>query len=168
MVDQLARPKDKVEVYWFSEQAQGYVSDGQLAQYDSGRLGFPNSHFDPEKAHVLYNQYHDQYAMADEVGFDGIMTNEHHSAYWCGKPAVNLDAAVIAKVTKQAKIAILGNVIAINDPIRMAEEIAMLDCYSGGRIISGFVRGGAVESLQGGIDPTENRERFEEAQELIV
>ncbi len=37
----------------------------------------------------------------------------------------------------------------------MAEEIAMLDCYSGGRIISGFVRGTAVESIQGGIDPTE-------------
>ena len=168
MVDQLARPTDKVEVYWFSEQAQGYVSDEQLAQYESGRLGFPNNHFDPDKAHILYNEYHDQYALADEVGFDGIMTNEHHSAYWCGKPAVNLDAAVICKVTKRAKIAILGNVIAINDPIRMAEEIAMLDCYSGGRIISGFVRGGAVESLQGGIDPTENRERFEEAHDLIV
>ena len=168
MVEQLARPKDQVEVYWFSEQAQGYVTDNGLEQFDSGRLGFPNTYFDPEKAHVLYNEYHDQYALADEVGFDGIMTNEHHSAYWCGKPAVNLDATVIAKVTKRAKIAILGNVIAINDPIRMAEEIAMLDCYSGGRIISGFVRGGAVESLQGGIDPTENRERFEEAHDLIV
>jgi alkanesulfonate monooxygenase SsuD/methylene tetrahydromethanopterin reductase-like flavin-dependent oxidoreductase (luciferase family) len=168
MVDQLARPKDQVEVYWFSEQPQGYVSDAQLEQFDSGRLGFPNTFFDPDKAHVLYNEYHDQYALADEVGFDGIMTNEHHAAYWCGKPAVNLDAAVIAKVTKQAKIAILGNVIAVNDPIRMAEEIAMLDCYSGGRIISGFVRGGAVETLQAGIDPTENRERFEEAHDLIV
>ena len=168
MAEQLASPKDQVEVYWFSEQAQGYVTDGELKQFDSGRLGFPNSHFDPDKAHVLYGQYHDQYALADEVGFDGIMTNEHHSAYWCGKPAVNLDAAVIAKITKRAKIAILGNVIAINDPIRMAEEIAMLDCYSGGRVISGFVRGGAVESLQGGIDPTENRERFEEAHDLIV
>ena len=168
MVDQLARPKDKVEVYWFSEQPQGYVSDAQLEQFDSGRLGFPNTFFDPAKAHLLYNEYHDQYALADEVGFDGIMTNEHHAAYWCGKPAVNLDAAIISKVTKKAKIAILGNVIAINDPIRMAEEIAMLDCYSGGRIISGFVRGGAVESLQGGIDPTENRERFEEAHDLIV
>ena len=168
MAEQLARPKDRVEVYWFSEQAQGYVTDGALEQVESGRLGFPNSHFDPDKAHLLYGQYHDQYALADEVGFDGIMTNEHHSAYWCGKPAVNLDAAVISKITKRAKIAILGNVIAINDPIRMAEEIAMLDCYSGGRIISGFVRGGAVESLQGGIDPTENRERFEEAHDLIV
>ena len=121
MVDQLARPKDKVEVYWFSEQPNGYINDELLDQYDSGRLGFPNTHFDPEKAHVLYNEYHDQYAWADEVGFDGIMSNEHHAAYWCMKPAVNLDAAVIAKLTKKVKIAILGNVIAINDPIRMAE-----------------------------------------------
>ena len=96
-------------------------------------LGFPNTHFDPQKAHVLYNQYHEQYVLADEVGFDGIMTNEHHSSYWCMKPAVNLDAAVIAKLTSRVKIAILGNVIAVNDPIRMAEEIAMLDCFSGGR-----------------------------------
>ena len=168
MAEQLPRPKDKVEVYWFSEQPYGHVGDADLEKYDSGRLGFPNTHFDPEKAVVLYNQYHEQYAWADEVGFDGIMSNEHHASYWCMKPSVNLDAAVIAKVTRKAKIAILGNVIAINDPIRMAEEIAMLDCYSGGRIISGFVRGTAVESLQGGIDPTENRDRFEEAHDLII
>ena len=168
MVDQLARPKDQMDVYWFSEQAQGYISEGEIEQFESGRLAFPNSHFDPDKAHALYNEYHEQYILADEVGFDGIMTNEHHAAYWCGKPAVNLDAAVLTKITKNVKIAILGNVIAINDPIRMAEEIAMLDCYSGGRIISGFVRGGAVESLQAGIDPTTNRERFEEAHDLIV
>jgi len=62
----------------------------------------------------------------------------------------------------------LGNVIAINDPVRMAEEIAMLDCYSGGRIISGFVRGSSIETLQAGIDPTENRSRFEEAHDLIL
>src|SRR3989441_9599884 len=84
------------------------------------------------------------------------------------KPSVNLDAAVIAKVTKKAKIAILGNVIAVNDPIRMAEAIAMLDCFSGGRIVSGFVRGTAVETLQSGIAPPENRERFEEAHDLII
>jgi alkanesulfonate monooxygenase SsuD/methylene tetrahydromethanopterin reductase-like flavin-dependent oxidoreductase (luciferase family) len=160
--------KEKIEVFWFSEQPYGYVTDEDLAKYPSGRLDFPNTYFDPHKAHILYNQYHDQYALADEVGFDGIMTNKHHASYWCMKPAVNLDAAVICKVTKKAKIAILGNVIAINDPIRMAEEIAMLDCYSGGRIISGFVRGTAVESLHGGIDPTENFERFQEAHDLII
>ena len=97
MVQQLARPKVHAEVYWFSEQPYGHVTDADLEKYESGRLGFPNTHFDPEKAHVLYNQYHEQYALADEVGFDGIMSNEHHASYWCMKPAVNLDAAVIAK-----------------------------------------------------------------------
>ena len=160
--------KDKVDIFWFSEQPNGYITDDDLAKYESARLGFPNSYFDPQKAHVLYNQYHEQYAWADEVGYDGIMTNEHHSAYYCMKPAINLDAAVICKVTKRVKIALNGNVITINDPVRMAEEIAMLDCYSGGRIISGFVRGTAIETLQSGIDPTENRERFEEAHDLIV
>ena len=160
--------KDTIEVFWFSEQPYAHVTDADLEQYDSGRLGFPNTFFDPHKAHELYNQYHEQYALADEVGFDGIMSNEHHASYWCMKPAVNLDAAVISKITKNTKIAILGNVIAVNDPIRMAEEIAMLDCFSNGRIISGFVRGTAVESLTGGIIPAENRARFEEAHDLII
>ena len=160
--------KEKVEVFWFSEQPYGHVTEEDVSQYTSGRLSFPNTYFDPQKAHVLYNQYHEQYAMADEMGFDGIMTNEHHASYWCMKPSANLDAAVICKVTKKAKIAILGNVIAVNDPVRMAEEIAMLDCFSGGRIISGFVRGTAVETLVSGIDPTENFERFQEAHDLII
>ena len=161
-------PKDNVEIFWFSEQPYGHVTDADVEQYESGRLDFPNSHFDPERAHVLYNQYHEQYACADQNGFDGIMSNEHHASYWCMKPAVNIDAAVISKVTRNTKIAILGNVIAINDPIRMAEEIAMLDCISGGRIISGFVRGTAVETLQGGVAPPQNRDRFEEAHDLII
>jgi len=160
--------KDQVEVYFHSQQPYTHVTYEQLAQYDSGRLAFPNTYFEAEKAHVLYNQYHEQYIMADEAGVDGIMTNEHHSAYWNMKPSANLDAAVISKVTKRTKIAILGNIIPINDPVRMAEELAMLDCYSGGRLVSGFVRGGAVETLQAGIDPTENRERFEEAHDLII
>jgi len=157
-----------VEGYWFSEQPYGHVTEDDLEPYESGRMHFSNTHFDPEKAHVLYNNYHEQYAWADEVGFDGIMSNEHHSSYWCMKPSVNVDAAVIAKVTKKTKIAMLGNVIALNDPVKMAEEIAMLDCISGGRIISGFVRGTAVETLHAGISPTENRERFEEAHDLIL
>lgn len=157
-----------LEVYWFSEQPYGHVTEDDLAPYESGRMHFPNTNFDPEKAHVLYNNYHDQYAWADEVGFDGIMSNEHHSSYWCMKPSVNVDAAVISKVTRRTKIAMLGNVIALNDPVKMAEEIAMLDCISGGRIVSGFVRGTAVETLHAGISPTENRERFEEAHDLIL
>ena len=69
--------------------------------YESGRLGFPNTFLDPVKSHVLYNQYH-----------------EHYSSYWCMKPEVNLDAALISKVTKKVKIAMLGNVIAVTDSIQ--------------------------------------------------
>ena len=131
------------EIFWFSEQPYGHVTDADLEPYESGRMHFPNTHFDPIKAHQLYNNYHDQYAWADEMGFDGIMTNEHHSAYWCMKPSANVDGAVIAKVTKRAKIALLGNVIALNDPVKMAEELAMLDCISGGRFRPGNRSGDA-------------------------
>ena len=159
---------DQVEVFFHSQQPYVHVKEEDISSYDSGRLGFPNTYFDPEKAHVLYNNYHEEYALADESGIDGIMTNEHHSAYWNMKPSANIDAAVISRITRRSRIAILGNIIPINNPIRMAEELAMLDCYSGGRLVSGFVRGGAVETLQAGLDPTENRERFEEAHDLIV
>ena len=125
--------KETVDFFYFTEQPYSIVTEEDLNQYPSGRLDFPNSHFDPEQGIKLYNQYHEQYASADQAGFDGIMTNEHHSSYWCMKAAVNLDAAVISKVTKNVKIAILGNVIAIHDPVRMAEELAILDLYSGGR-----------------------------------
>ena len=159
--------KDSVEVYFHSQQPYIHVTAEDLAQSDS-RIRFPNTHFDGWKAHALYNMYHEHYAFADEVGLDGIMTNEHHASYWNMKPSANLDATVISKITKRVKIAILGNILPVNDPIRMAEEIAMIDCYSGGRLISGFVRGGATETLMAGIDPTENRERFEEAHDIII
>jgi alkanesulfonate monooxygenase SsuD/methylene tetrahydromethanopterin reductase-like flavin-dependent oxidoreductase (luciferase family) len=159
--------KDKVDIFWHTQQPYVYVNDDDLEKYES-RLAFPNSYFDGWKAHELYNQYHEEYSHADETGFDGVITNEHHASYWNMKPSANLDAAVISKITKRVKIAILGNILPINDPIRMAEEIAMLDCYSGGRLISGFVRGGATETLLSGLDPSENRERFEEAHDLII
>ena len=78
---------DQVEVFFHSQQPYVHVKEEDISRYDSGRLGFPNTYFDPAKAHALYNQYHEQYSFADEAGFDGIMTNEHHSAYWNMKPS---------------------------------------------------------------------------------
>ena len=54
-----------VEVYWFLEQPYGHVVEEDLAPYESGRMHFPNTNFDPGKAHVLYNNYHEQYSWAD-------------------------------------------------------------------------------------------------------
>jgi hypothetical protein len=68
--------KEHVEVFWFSEQPYGHVTDADLACYPSGRRDFPNTYFASHTPHVLYNQYHEQYALDDAVGSDGIMTNE--------------------------------------------------------------------------------------------
>jgi hypothetical protein len=51
--------KDKIDAFWFLEQPSGYISGTDLEQYDTGRLGCVNTHFDHDKAHVLYNQYHE-------------------------------------------------------------------------------------------------------------
>ena len=162
-------PKTRWKFTGFSEQPQGYVSDAQLEQFDSGRLGFPNTFFDPDKAHILYNEYHDQYALADEVGFDGIMTNEPPRRLLVRKARGEPGRRRHRQGNQAGQDRHSGQRHCSQRPSSaMAEEIAMLDCYSGGRIISGFVRGGAVETLQAGIDPTENRERFEEAHDLIV
>jgi alkanesulfonate monooxygenase SsuD/methylene tetrahydromethanopterin reductase-like flavin-dependent oxidoreductase (luciferase family) len=78
-------------------------------------------------------------------------------------------AAALARRTSRAKLAILGNAIGLRDqPLRVAEEIAMLDVLSGGRVISGFVRGIGCEHLSLGVDPSHSRERFYEAHDLIV
>ena len=92
--------KERVEVFWFSEQPCGHFSDEVVEQHKSRRLNFSNTYFDSQKAHVLYNQYHEQYSWADQVGFEGIKTNEHNLSYWCMKPAANLDAVVITNVTR--------------------------------------------------------------------
>ena len=78
-MEQRARQhRETVEVYFHSQQPYTHVTEEDLGKYDS-RLAFPNTYFDPQKARVLYNQYHEQYALVDEVGIDGIVTNEHHS-----------------------------------------------------------------------------------------
>jgi len=155
--------------YYFTEQPYtGYNPDLQ-EQYPALRLTLPNTNYDPKLASDLYNRYHDEYQVADEVGFDGIMINEHHTAPFCMQASINITGTVLAKITKRSKILMLGNPLPVVDnPLRLAEELAMIDCISRGRLISGFVRGGGVESLANNINPVYNRERFEEAHDLIV
>ena len=63
----------------------------------------------------------------------------------------------------------LGNPLPLaENPVRLAEELAMIDMISKGRLVSGFVRGGGQEQLATGVNPAFNRERFEEAHDLIV
>ncbi len=130
---------------------------------------FSNRHFDPVAGSRLYNEYLEHYRLAEEVGFDGIMLNEHHNAPFCMQAKCNVFASILAAMTKRVKIVLLGNPLPLADnPVRLAEELAMIDMVSRGRLVSGFVRGGGQEQLATGVNPAFNRERFEEAHDLIV
>ncbi len=133
------------------------------------RLTFSNSHFNPALGADLYHEYLDEYEYSDEIGFDGLMLNEHHNTPTCMGAAMNLEAAILARTTKQAKIILLGNPLPIFDnPVRLAEELAEIDMISRGRLVSGFVRGTGIESWATNTNPAHNRERFAEAHDLII
>jgi alkanesulfonate monooxygenase SsuD/methylene tetrahydromethanopterin reductase-like flavin-dependent oxidoreductase (luciferase family) len=133
------------------------------------RLTFSNRHFDPQRGADLYNMYLDEYEYCEEVGFDGLMLNEHHNTPTCLGATMNLEAAILARTTHKPKIVLLGNPLPIfENPVRLAEELAEIDMISRGRLVSGFVRGTGVESLATNTNPLYNRERFEEAHDLVI
>jgi alkanesulfonate monooxygenase SsuD/methylene tetrahydromethanopterin reductase-like flavin-dependent oxidoreductase (luciferase family) len=137
--------------------------------YDSAWVTLPNSNYDPIKGHALYNRYLDELERADKLGWDSVIVNEHHQNAYGTMPSPNIMAAVLTQRVKRAKIGIVGNALPLHDdPLRVAEEIAMLDVISGGRIISGFVRGTGMEYFSYGINPTLSRERMDEAHDLIL
>ena len=148
-----------------------YLPADYLERFDSAWVTFPNSEFDPERGHELYNRYLDDLTYAAQAGFDGLGVNEHHQTAYGLMPSPNVMAAMLVQRTQgmDVKIAILGNALPLRDhPLRVAEEVAMLDVISGGRIISGFVRGIGAEYHTFSISPADSRERFHEAHDLIV
>jgi alkanesulfonate monooxygenase SsuD/methylene tetrahydromethanopterin reductase-like flavin-dependent oxidoreductase (luciferase family) len=158
-----------MKVYYFSEFPYHEYPDEEGDKYPSLRLTFPNSYFDPNLANGLFQRYFDECQYVDELGYDGIMVNEHHNTPSCMNSSVNLTAAVLARMTKHVKILLLGNILPIHEnPVRLAEEIAMIDVISGGRVISGMVRGTGVETVSTNSNPMYNRERFEECHDLLI
>ncbi len=132
-------------------------------------LAVSNDIYNSELGAELYNRYLDEKIYAEEMGFDGLMLNEHHSTPFCMQGVTNVGASILARVTKKAKIVILGNILPIwDDPLWLAEMLAMIDMISYGRLVSGFVRGGGRESVSHNAPPHYNRERFEEAHDFII
>ena len=158
-----------MHLMYFTEQPMSAYDSKAGLDYGATALTFSNSHFDPVAGSRLYNQYLEDYIYAEECGADGIMLNEHHNAPFCMQAKTNVFASILAAVTKRVKIVILGNPLPLaENPVRLAEELSMIDMISKGRLVSGFVRGGGQEQLATGVNPAYNRERFEEAHDLIV
>ena len=125
--------------------------------------------FDPGRGGAMYNDFLDELEEAAALGFDGVCINEHHSNGYGMMPSPNLMASILAKNTANAAICVMGNSAALYDPpLRVAEEMAMIDCISGGRLIAGLPLGTPMDTCFAyGQNPSMLRDRYLEACELI-
>jgi len=136
---------------------------------DAPRTPVPSNFFDPIKGAANYAEHLDEMTYCEELGLDGVVFNEHHYSSYGTMPSPNLIAAALTQRTKRIKIGVLGNILPLRDhPVRVAEEYAMVDCLSNGRLIAGFVRGIPAEYVWYGVNPEESRGRFQEAYDLIM
>src|SRR6267378_3096302 len=130
-----------MQLMYFTEQPMSAYPADEGLKFGATALMFSNKYFDPVAGSRLYNEYLEHYIYAEEMGIDGFMLNEHHNAPFCMQAKCNIFASILAAVTKTAKIILLGNPLPLaENPVRLAEELAMIDMISKGRLVSGFVR----------------------------
>lgn len=124
-------------------------------------------HFEPEQAINTYKNHIEAWKELEKQGFDGVAINEHHCTPFGLGNSPNLMAAALSQQTETIKILIYANLLPIHEPLRLAEEIAMLDCMSAGRLICGVGRGAPREYNIFNVPMSESRSRFEEAFEVM-
>ncbi|MBM3503853.1 MAG: LLM class flavin-dependent oxidoreductase [Alphaproteobacteria bacterium] len=126
-----------------------------------------NWRFDPVRGAELYDAYIANMAHAERCGFDWVGCNEHHMSPYGLMSNPNIIGAALIQRTKRIEIAIVGSLVPLLNPLRVAEEYAMLDVMSRGRLIAGLLRGIPHEYVAYNIAPDESHERLEEAVTLI-
>jgi alkanesulfonate monooxygenase SsuD/methylene tetrahydromethanopterin reductase-like flavin-dependent oxidoreductase (luciferase family) len=132
------------------------------------RITIPNSRLDPKLASDLLHRYYDEWQLADALGFD-IMVNEHHSTATCMASTVVVTLSVLARITRRARLLVLGYPLAHRpDPLRAAEELSTIDVISRGRLNMGFVKGVPSEFAPSNANPVNVEERFWEALDFIL
>ena len=151
---------------YFTERPYRYAPQDRVIE--KGFFGTPNSFFDPAKGYELYHEYFDEKLLAEDLGFDGVGLNEHHGTPFTMGGVMDVEAAILARITKKVRIIMMGNPLPLGNPLRLAEELAMIDVISGGRLITGWVRGTGCEQFAHNSNPAYNREYFDEAHDFIV
>lgn len=155
---------------WFHLMPWPYLPDDFREKHRSVWVDIPTTLYDAKRGHHVYHDYFDQLEFAEEMGFDALGVNEHHANAYGLMPSPNLMAAALARRTSKAAIMVLGDSIALyNPPIRVAEEFAMLDVITGGRLAAGFPVGTSMDTNYAyGTIPALTREKYAEAHELIM
>ncbi len=158
-----------MEFYCFHLMPYADLDFEAAAPHRSSWTVLPNELYDPVKGADLYHRYLDELELADQLGYDGICVNEHHQTAYGLMPSPNVLAGALARRTSNAKIAVLGRALPLlNNPLSVAEDYAMLDNLTRGRLICGFVRGIGAEYHASPVNPTESHDRFHEAHDLII
>lgn len=152
--------------WWFTENCYPHLPDEST--YRSIRVDLPNVNCDPEIASDLYNRYLDLWCACDEIGLE-IMLNEHHQTATCMIPSGPVMLGILARETHKSRLLILGNPLPNrNQPVRVAEEMALIDVISKGRLECGFVRSVPYEAAAANVLPYRGAERLWEAHDLIL
>jgi alkanesulfonate monooxygenase SsuD/methylene tetrahydromethanopterin reductase-like flavin-dependent oxidoreductase (luciferase family) len=129
-------------------------------------------HLERLPAVSLRQQYEDRLellARADALGFYAYHLAEHHQAPLCMAPSPSVFLAAAARHTRQLKLGALVNILPFYHPLRLIEELCMLDQLSGGRLQIGIGRGiTAIEHTYWGLRPEEAHARQEEALQILV
>jgi alkanesulfonate monooxygenase SsuD/methylene tetrahydromethanopterin reductase-like flavin-dependent oxidoreductase (luciferase family) len=128
----------------------------------------PSGAYDPEAGDRAYRAMIERLEYVEQLGFDWVSVSEHHYSPRILTPSPIVSAAFIAARLRRITIALLGPIVAHSNPVRVAEELAMLDTLAQGRLVVGLLRGTANEALTYDVNPQESRERTDEGMELIL
>jgi alkanesulfonate monooxygenase SsuD/methylene tetrahydromethanopterin reductase-like flavin-dependent oxidoreductase (luciferase family) len=128
----------------------------------------PSGTYDPDAGARAYHDMIERLAYVEELGFDWVSVSEHHYSPRILTPAPIVSASYIAARLHKIKIALLGPIVPQSNPVRVAEELAMLDTLAQGRLVVGLLRGTTNEYLTYDLNPAEARERTDEGMELIL
>jgi alkanesulfonate monooxygenase SsuD/methylene tetrahydromethanopterin reductase-like flavin-dependent oxidoreductase (luciferase family) len=149
------------------------VSFFETARYHRARAlppewPVPSEAYDREAGAEAYRRMIERLQYVEELGFDWVSVSEHHYSPRILTPAPIVTAAYIAARLKKIKIALLGPIVPQSNPVRLAEELAMLDTLAEGRLVVGLLRGTTNEYLTYDLNPAEARARTDEGIELIL
>jgi alkanesulfonate monooxygenase SsuD/methylene tetrahydromethanopterin reductase-like flavin-dependent oxidoreductase (luciferase family) len=139
-----------------------------IFEFTSSFGALESESFDPDACARDLAWYLDLWVEAERAGFEGIFFSEHHFSLRSLSPSPNLLIAAAAMRTRSLRLGTMGNVVTFYEPWRLAEEYAMLDQLSGGRLEIGLSSGvGPMEYRAVGLKEEEMRPRFAEALDVI-
>ena len=118
---------------------------------------------------VVYERAFERIRIMDQNGFDAVWLAEHHFSTYSVCPSVHLMGMHVANMTSNLRIGMGVSLAAFYHPLRLAEEVALLDVLSGGRVNWGAGRGfDASEMKNFGVPPSESHEIFREHLEIVL